>query len=45
MNRDNKELIVDAGLAIIGAVSTVTVIVQAVTILGFVVLKAIDKEL
>lgn len=45
MNKDNKELIVDAGIAIIGAVSTVTVIVQAVTILGFVVLKAIDKEL
>ena len=45
MNKDNKDLIVDAGCAVLGAVSTVTVIVQAVTILGFVVLKAIEKEL
>ena len=45
MNKDNKDLIVDAGCAVLGTLATVTVIVQAVTILGFVVLKAIDKEL
>ena len=45
MNKDNKDLILDAGYAVVGAESAVTVIVQAVTILGFVVLKAIEKEL
>ena len=45
MNKDNKDLILDAGYAVVGAVAAVTVIVQAVNILGLVVLKAIEKEL
>lgn len=45
MNKENKELLLEAGYAVVGATAAATTIVQLVTIVGFIALKLIDKDL
>ena len=44
MNKDNKDFILEAGYAITGAVAAAALIVQAVSAIGFIALKIVDKD-